>query len=207
MTNNPDSRDGGEDHTQRELQEREQDEELRRFITLIKTTLNQACVITLERTEAHDVDENMNCMHPYCTSDDGCVAAHSYYLTIAMPDTLTHTCRYCLTCFESMWNGKFQIGELPVPSVQIDAKGQQKARISSMQGHAGQEYYGMCLNTDERYSMILTVLSGTNYETGFTPLFDYFTSQRRDSVQPQTEIPASLLSSKHAPRPDEIDTS
>ena len=204
---NPDPSDGEEDHTQRELRAREKDEELRRFIGLIKMMLSKGCIITLQHTGAHDVDEDMTCMHPYCTSDDRCIAAHSYYLTVTRPDCSTNACRYCLTCSEAMWNGKLQIGELPDPRVQIDAEGQRDAQSSSMQESTEQEHYGMCLNTVENHSLTLTVLSGTNYETGSAPASDYFTSQRRDSVQPRTDIPASLLSSKHAPRPDEVDAS
>ena len=195
MTDDPASEDGEEDDTQRQLREREQDEKVREFITDIKIALKQGCVLTLQHTGAHDVNEDMRCMHPYCTSRDGCITVHSYYVTIAKPDTATYICRCCLTCFEAMWSGKLQIGELSDPGVKIDAVGQQEAHISSMQESVGQAYYGRCMDSNESYGLILTILAGTNYEMD---------PQRRDSAQPQPDIPASLLSSKHAPGPDEI---
>jgi hypothetical protein len=114
---NTDSEGSEEDHAKAERRARQKDSRLRNDIMLMKSTLQDRGVLSLEHTGAHDVDYNMYCRYAYCMSDDGCIPAHSYYITISVPAGVKYTCRYCLPCFEAIWNGELLLGDPPDPRV------------------------------------------------------------------------------------------
>lgn len=115
---NADSSDSDVDVVKMERRVEKRNTELRITMGLIKRTLQGRGKISLEHTGAHDLDNNTICRHSSCTSnDDAHIPSHTYYITISVPELPHVTCRFCLPCFETMWNGELLVGNLPDPRV------------------------------------------------------------------------------------------
>ena len=218
---NTDSDGSKEDYAEIGRRARKKASRLRNDIMLINITLQDRGELSLEHTGAHDVDYNMFCKYAYCTSDDQCIPAHSYYITLALPAGSMYTCRYCFPCFEAIWNGDLLVGAPPDPRVlKTTSNGEvQESNDCACHGatqdtarpnNAGYMGIGTISTSSHVYKSMLMTSTEARSVTYSTAPQRSFQNERRDSAQPSAsygpgiEAPASLLTSKHAPKLDEF---
>ncbi|KAK5132515.1 hypothetical protein LTR08_008899 [Meristemomyces frigidus] len=102
---------------------------LRNIVRKLKMKLSNGAVMTVERLSF--VDIIITCAHPHCPAPERRIPPEVYYVVIGHPRELESAARFCLSCLESLWNGRGMSGPLPSPEVALH-KGATQLMISSL---------------------------------------------------------------------------
>lgn len=93
------------------------DHHLRDTMRCIKLRLLDGMTLMVERMGS--VNLAIACAHPQCPAPESIIQAGAYYIVLGKSQKLESAERWCLTCLESLWNGKGMLGALPMPDVGI----------------------------------------------------------------------------------------
>ncbi|KAI7240790.1 hypothetical protein KC330_g1042 [Hortaea werneckii] len=167
---------------------------LRNAMRLVKAKLTQGATLIIER---HIDDKQLiKCEYSECPVLDQIIMPGDYFVVIGDAKAPKDAEAWCLTCLESLWAGEGMIGALPVPEPASNALCGYHAPLSRA---PSMELDG----TIARLSNLRVDGSCEDKEalpSSSHDLSNEFTKKMYDTKS----IPESLLSSKHAPTPEEL---
>ncbi|GAB1743544.1 hypothetical protein NU219Hw_g474t1 [Hortaea werneckii] len=171
---------------------------LRNIMRLVKTKLTQGATLTIERHI--DVKQLMKCAYSECSELDKKIIPGDYFVVIDDFKGLEDAQTWCLACLESLWAGEGMIGALPVPKPASNALCGNHAPISRTRS----------MDLDGSTARLANLrVDGSCEDKAALPasshdLSNEFTKRTMGQVYATPSIPQSLLSSKHAPSPEEL---
>ncbi|KAI7336960.1 hypothetical protein KC354_g17690 [Hortaea werneckii] len=174
------------------------DMHLRNTMRLIKAKLNQGAVLIIER---HIDDKQLiKCEYSECPALDQIIMPGNYFVVIGDAKAPKDAEAWCLTCLERLWAGEGMIGALPVPETASNALCGYHAPISRT---PSMELDG----TTARLANLR--VDGSCEDKAALPSSSHdLSNESMERTMSQTydttSIPQSLLSSKHAPTPEEL---
>ncbi|KAI7218869.1 hypothetical protein KC333_g3338 [Hortaea werneckii] len=171
---------------------------LRNTMRLVKAKLNQGAVLIIER---HIDDKQLiKCGYSECPALDQIIMPGNYFVVIGDAKAPKDAEAWCLICLESLWAGEGMIGALPVP----------ESASNALCGHHAPLSRTPSMELDGTIARLYNLrVDGSREDKAALPspshdLSNKFTERAKSHTYDTTSIPQSLLSSKHAPTPEEL---
>ncbi|KAI7282396.1 hypothetical protein KC345_g3570 [Hortaea werneckii] len=172
---------------------------LRNTMRLVKTKLTQGARLNIARHI--DAKLPLRCAYSECPRLDHVTAPGDYFVFICDAKTPMDMDIWCLTCLESLWAGEGMIGVLPVPGAHSNDLSNHRAPLSRTPS----------MYLDGTMALLSNLRVDGSYEdkaASASSSHDLSNKSTRTTMtQPSStaSIPESLLSSKHAPFPEELE--